>query len=89
MALIERVHLPSFAGATGCLNSEPLGPADLRGHVVLVNFWTWTCINSLRQEPAWPKPRRRTDVWGFNSTWWMAPGWLLLIVLAISPWPWW
>jgi hypothetical protein len=36
-----------------------------------------------------PKPRRRTDVWGFNSTWWMALGWLLLIVLAISPWPWW
>jgi len=36
-----------------------------------------------------PKPRRRTDLWGFNSTWWMALGWPLLIVLAISPWPWW
>jgi thiol-disulfide isomerase/thioredoxin len=51
MALFERVHLPSFAGATGWLNSEPLGPAGLRGHVVVVNFWTLTCINWLRQEP--------------------------------------
>jgi hypothetical protein len=51
MTLFERVHLPSFAGATEWLNSEPLGPAELRGHVVLVNFWTWTCINWLRQEP--------------------------------------
>ena len=31
MALFERVHLRSFAGATGWLNSEPLGPAELRG----------------------------------------------------------
>jgi thiol-disulfide isomerase/thioredoxin len=51
MTLSERVHMPSFAGATGWLNSEPLGPAELRDHVVLVNFWTWTCINWLRQEP--------------------------------------
>ena len=36
-----------------------------------------------------PKPRRRSDLWGFNSTWWMALGWPLLIVFAISPWPWW
>jgi thiol-disulfide isomerase/thioredoxin len=51
MTLFERVHLPSFAGATEWLNSEPLGTAELRGHVVVVNFWTWTCINWLRQEP--------------------------------------
>jgi thiol-disulfide isomerase/thioredoxin len=51
MTLFERVHMPSFAGATGWLNSEPLGPAELRGRVVLVNFWTLTCINWLRQEP--------------------------------------
>ena len=51
MALFERAHMPAFAGATEWLNSEPLGPAELRGHVVLVNFWTWTCINWLRQEP--------------------------------------
>jgi hypothetical protein len=36
-----------------------------------------------------PKPRRRTDLWGFNSTWWMVLGWPLLIVFAVSPWPWW
>jgi thiol-disulfide isomerase/thioredoxin len=51
MTLSERVHMPAFTGATEWLNSEPLGPAELRGHVVLVNFWTWTCINWLRQEP--------------------------------------
>jgi hypothetical protein len=36
-----------------------------------------------------PKPRRGTDLWGFNSTWWMVLGWPLLIVFAVSPWPWW
>ena len=36
-----------------------------------------------------PKPRRSTDLWGFNSTWWMVLGWPLLIVFAVSPWPWW
>jgi len=51
MSLFERVRMPSFAGATEWLNSEPLGAAELRGRVVLVNFWTWTCINWLRQEP--------------------------------------
>jgi len=43
--------MPSLGGATGWLNSEPLGPAELRGHVVLVDFWTLTCINWLRTEP--------------------------------------
>ena len=53
--------MPSLGGATGWLNSEPLGPAELRGHVVLVNFWTLTCINWLRQEPyvrAWSQAYR-------------------------------
>ena len=44
-------ELPSFGGATGWLNSEPLTPAGLRGKVVLVDFWTYTCINWLRQLP--------------------------------------
>jgi thiol-disulfide isomerase/thioredoxin len=41
-------HLPGFDGATGWLNSPPLTTDDLRGKVVLVDFWTYTCINWLR-----------------------------------------
>jgi thiol-disulfide isomerase/thioredoxin len=44
-------HLPSFAGATEWLNSEPLTPEGLRGRVVLVDFWTYTCVNWLRTLP--------------------------------------
>ena len=40
--------LPSLDGATGWLNSRPLAASDLRDHVVLVDFWTYTCINWLR-----------------------------------------
>jgi thiol-disulfide isomerase/thioredoxin len=41
----------SLSGATDWLNSPPLTGWDLRGRVVLVNFWTYTCINWLRQVP--------------------------------------
>src|SRR5687767_2965717 len=51
MTAFARARIPPLGGATGWVNSQPLGPAELRGHVVLVNFWTWTCINWLRQEP--------------------------------------
>src|ERR671928_140359 len=51
MSVFAGVHMPSLDGATGWVNSDPLGPAELRGHVVLVDFWTFTCINWLRQEP--------------------------------------
>ena len=44
-------RLPSFDGATGWLNSPPLTAADLHGKIILVNFWTYTCINWLRQLP--------------------------------------
>jgi thiol-disulfide isomerase/thioredoxin len=44
-------ELPSFDGATTWLNSTPLTPAGLRGKVVLVQFWTYTCINWLRTLP--------------------------------------
>jgi thiol-disulfide isomerase/thioredoxin len=53
--------MPSLGGATEWLGSEPLSPAGLRGRVVLVNFWTLTCINWLRQEPyvrAWSQAYR-------------------------------
>jgi thiol-disulfide isomerase/thioredoxin len=44
-------HLPSFEGATKWLNSGPLTPQGLRGRVVLVDFWTYTCVNWLRTLP--------------------------------------
>jgi thiol-disulfide isomerase/thioredoxin len=43
--------MPSLDTATGWLNSPPLTTAELRGRVVLVNFWTYTCINWLRTLP--------------------------------------
>jgi thiol-disulfide isomerase/thioredoxin len=48
---ISEGAFPSLNGANQWLNSVPLTPADLRGKVVLVNFWTYTCINWLRQFP--------------------------------------
>jgi thiol-disulfide isomerase/thioredoxin len=48
MATTSEGVLPSFDGATGWLNSQPLSTTDLRGKVVLVDFWTYTCINWLR-----------------------------------------
>ncbi|MFI5953005.1 thioredoxin [Cryptosporangium sp. NPDC051539] len=57
----DRVPLPRLDGASAWINSEPLAPAELRGRVVLVHFWTLTCINWLRQEPyvrAWAQAYR-------------------------------
>jgi thiol-disulfide isomerase/thioredoxin len=61
MTTFERQTMPALRGATEWLNSEPLSPAGLRGHVVVVNFWTLTCINWLRTEPyvrAWSQAYR-------------------------------
>jgi thiol-disulfide isomerase/thioredoxin len=44
-------RLASFAGAASWLNSEPLTPERLRGRVVLIDFWTYTCVNWLRTLP--------------------------------------
>jgi cytochrome c biogenesis protein CcdA/thiol-disulfide isomerase/thioredoxin len=49
---------PSFEGATSWINSQPLQLDQLRGKVVLVDFWTYSCINCLRNIPyieAWAK----------------------------------
>jgi thiol-disulfide isomerase/thioredoxin len=43
--------IPDLNGAIGWLNSAPLSAKTLRGKVVLVDFWTYTCINSLRPLP--------------------------------------
>src|SRR2546430_17590157 len=42
--------MASFDGAVAWLNSEPLTPRGLRGKVVVVQFWTYTCINWLRTQ---------------------------------------
>jgi len=44
-------EIPSFGGATAWLNSPPLTASGLRGKVVVIDVWTYTCINWLRQLP--------------------------------------
>jgi thiol-disulfide isomerase/thioredoxin len=60
--ILEREsRMPSLAGATEWLGSEPLTPADLRGRIVLIDFGTYTCINWLRTLPhirAWAEKYR-------------------------------
>jgi cytochrome c biogenesis protein CcdA/thiol-disulfide isomerase/thioredoxin len=54
-------QLPSLAGAVQWLNSPPLTAEGLRGKVVLVDFWTYSCINCLRSLPyieAWAQKYR-------------------------------
>ena len=49
--LDDEGRLPNLDGAVAWLNSPPLSCESLRGKVVLVNFWTYSCINSLRELP--------------------------------------
>lgn len=59
--LTTPVQAPEFAGIDKWLNSEPLTMQQLRGKVVLVDFWTYTCINWLRTAPyvrAWAEKYR-------------------------------
>ena len=50
-ALGDEGSMPDLDGAIGWLNSAPLNSKSLHGKVVLVDFWTYTCINSLRPLP--------------------------------------
>jgi cytochrome c biogenesis protein CcdA/thiol-disulfide isomerase/thioredoxin len=53
---------PEFTGVTNWLNSKPLTLASLRGRVVLIDFWTYTCINCIRTLPhltAWDRTYRK------------------------------
>jgi cytochrome c biogenesis protein CcdA/thiol-disulfide isomerase/thioredoxin len=43
--------LPDLSGATAWINSPPLTPESLRGKVVVIDFWTYSCINCLRSLP--------------------------------------
>jgi thiol-disulfide isomerase/thioredoxin len=54
--------MPSLDRATSWLNSDPLSATELRGKVVLVDFWTYTCINWIRTAPylrAWSEKYSR------------------------------
>jgi cytochrome c biogenesis protein CcdA/thiol-disulfide isomerase/thioredoxin len=44
-------ELPDLSGAVAWLNSPPLNRDQLKGHVVLIDFWTYSCINCLRSIP--------------------------------------
>ncbi|MBM3935000.1 MAG: redoxin domain-containing protein [SAR202 cluster bacterium] len=56
-ALLDTTHpldgkpAPDFTGVSGWINTEPFSLADLRGRVVLLDFWTYTCINCIRTFP--------------------------------------
>jgi len=50
-AFTDEGPMPELSGAVAWLNSAPLSRESLRGKVVLVNFWTYSCINSLRELP--------------------------------------
>ncbi len=55
-------QMPPLDGVTAWLNSDPLTRERLRGHVVVVDFWTYSCINCLRSIPyvrAWDERYRR------------------------------
>lgn len=51
ISLTVEGKMPSLAGATYWFNSKPLTSETLRGNVVLIDFWTYTCVNSLRTLP--------------------------------------
>ena len=60
---MQTFERPVLDGATAWLNSEPLTPDDLRGHVVAYDFWTYTCVNWVRTLPylrAWDDRYRET-----------------------------
>jgi thiol-disulfide isomerase/thioredoxin len=50
-SIVGSSPLPGLSGATGWINSKPLTARDLKGKVVLVDFWTYSCINCLRTLP--------------------------------------
>ena len=55
---------PEFAGVEGWINSDPLTIEGLRGKVVLIDFWTYSCINCLRTLPYIKKWDETTETRG-------------------------
>ena len=59
--LADQGPMPSLDGAVAWLNSPPLGREALKGKVVVIDFWTYSCINCLRSLPyvkAWAEKYR-------------------------------
>jgi len=50
-SIVGSSPLYGLSGATGWINSQPLTAKELKGKVVLVDFWTYSCINCLRSLP--------------------------------------
>ena len=50
-SIVGSFPLKGLSGATGWINSKPLKAKELKGKVVLVDFWTYSCINCLRAVP--------------------------------------
>jgi thiol-disulfide isomerase/thioredoxin len=64
-ALPDYGAAPDFTGTQKWFNSKPLTLAKLRGRVVLIDFWTYTCINCIRTLPhlvAWDKAYRKAGL---------------------------
>ena len=48
---VKAQSVPALAAAKGWINSPPLSPQDLRGKVVVYDFWTYSCVNCVRTLP--------------------------------------
>ena len=62
VALPDEGRLASFDGATAWLNSDTLTPEGLHGRVVVVDFWTYTCVGA-RSGASSSSPALPTSVW--------------------------
>jgi len=61
---VKPYDAPEFVGLQDWINSEPLTKADLKGKVVLIDFWTYSCINCIRTQPylkGWQETYKNDD----------------------------
>jgi hypothetical protein len=65
--LPDEGRLASFQGASAWFNSDPQTPEGLLGRVVVVDFWTYTCVNWLR---TLPYVRACIEVWSVREQQW-------------------
>jgi len=63
-ACFGRGPAPEFQGIDSWINSEPLSLEDLRGQVVLVDFWTYSCVNCIRTFPYLKEWHRKYSGYG-------------------------